>query len=72
MTEPNREPGGDPTAMPEAPAAPADNAKEGPSSYTSQVHSCPKVRYRTFGNLLTSLGVKMLPPSRFNPSGLTN
>ena len=24
MTEPNREPGGDPTAMPEAPAAPAD------------------------------------------------
>lgn len=34
-------------------------AKEGPSTYTSQVHSCPKVRYRTFGNLLTSLGVNV-------------
>jgi hypothetical protein len=34
-------------------------AKEGPLTYTSQVHSCPKVRYRTFGTLLTSLGVNV-------------
>jgi hypothetical protein len=34
-------------------------AKEGPTSYTSQVHSCPKVRYRTMGTLLTSLGVNV-------------
>jgi hypothetical protein len=32
-------------------------AKEGPPKFTSRVHSCPKVRYRTFGNVLTSLGV---------------
>jgi hypothetical protein len=32
-------------------------AKEGPPRYTSRVHSCPKVRYRTFGNVLRDLGV---------------
>jgi hypothetical protein len=32
-------------------------AKEGPETFTSRVHSCPKVRYRTFGTLLTSFGV---------------
>jgi hypothetical protein len=32
-------------------------AKEGPPRFTARVHSCPKVRYRTFGNVLTSLGV---------------
>ena len=32
-------------------------AQQGPPRYTSHVHSCPKVRYRTFGNVLTSLGV---------------
>jgi hypothetical protein len=31
--------------------------KEGPPRYTSRVHSCPKVRYRTLGNVLTELGV---------------
>lgn len=31
--------------------------KEGPPRYTSRVHSCPKVRYRTFGAVLASLGV---------------
>lgn len=30
---------------------------EGPPSYTSHVHSCPKVRYRTLGNVLTDLGI---------------
>jgi hypothetical protein len=32
-------------------------ATEGPARYTSRVHSCPKVRYRTLGAVLTSLGV---------------
>src|SRR5262245_54049153 len=32
-------------------------AKEGPPRYTSRVHSCPKVRYATLGNVLSSLGV---------------
>lgn len=34
-------------------------ATEGPARYSSQVHGCPKVRYRTFGNILTSLGVNV-------------
>jgi hypothetical protein len=34
-------------------------AQEGPTRYTSRVHSCPKVRYRTVENVLTSLGVNM-------------
>jgi len=32
-------------------------AKEGPPRYTSRVHSCAKVRYRTLGNVLASVGV---------------
>lgn len=31
--------------------------KEGPPRYTSHVHSCPKVRVRTLGNVLRALGV---------------
>ena len=31
--------------------------KEGPPRYTSRVHSCPKVRYATLGNVLRSVGV---------------
>jgi hypothetical protein len=30
---------------------------EGPPSYTSRVHSCPKIRYATLGNVLKSFGV---------------
>lgn len=30
---------------------------EGPPSFTSRMHSCPKVRYATLGNILTSIGV---------------
>ena len=30
--------------------------QEGPPRYTAHVHSCPKVRYRTLGAVLTSLG----------------
>ena len=33
--------------------------KEGPPRYTSHVHSCSKVRYRTLGNILTSFGVNV-------------
>lgn len=32
-------------------------AKEGPPRYTSRVHSCPKVRYATLGNVLRAVGV---------------
>lgn len=32
-------------------------ATEGPPRYASRVHSCPKVRYRTLGRVLSSLGV---------------
>jgi hypothetical protein len=31
--------------------------KEGPPRYTSHVHSCAKVRYKTLGNVLQSFGV---------------
>jgi hypothetical protein len=31
--------------------------KEGPPRYTSHVHSCAKVRYRTLGTVLTELGI---------------
>ncbi|HEY1557991.1 MAG TPA: hypothetical protein VGF94_24345 [Kofleriaceae bacterium] len=30
---------------------------EGPPSYTSHTHSCPKVRYANLGNVLTDLGI---------------
>jgi hypothetical protein len=34
-------------------------AREGPSSFTSRVHGCAKVRYATLGNVLASLGVDL-------------
>jgi hypothetical protein len=33
--------------------------KEGPPTFTARVHSCPKVRYRTLGNVLTGIGVNV-------------
>ena len=33
--------------------------KEGPPKYTSHVHGCPKIRYRTLGKLLANLGVNL-------------
>jgi hypothetical protein len=33
--------------------------QEGPPSYTSRVHSCPKIKYKTLGNVLTSFGVNL-------------
>jgi hypothetical protein len=32
-------------------------AKEGPPRYTSHVHSCPKIRYQTMGQLLRDVGI---------------
>jgi len=32
---------------------------EGPPSFTSRIHSCPKIRYATLGNVLTSFGVNI-------------
>ncbi len=32
---------------------------EGPPRYTSHVHRCPKVRYKTLGNVLAEIGVNM-------------
>ena len=33
--------------------------EEGPPTYASRVHGCPKMRYTTIGNLLASRGVNM-------------
>src|SRR5688500_17624142 len=33
--------------------------REGPPRYTSRVRSCPKMRYRTIGNVLASRGVDL-------------
>lgn len=55
----------------EAPTAPPTHAatdpweelereqREGPPRYASRVHGCPKVRYATLGNLLSSRGVNL-------------
>lgn len=45
-------------------------AKEGPARYSSRVHSCPKVRYRTVGNILTSLGVNVADNTALSPGAL--
>lgn len=45
-------------------------AKEGPPKFTSRVHSCPKVRYRTFGNVLTSLGVNTADATNLSAGNL--
>jgi hypothetical protein len=31
--------------------------KEGPPSFTSHIHSCPKVKYAALGNILTGVGI---------------
>jgi hypothetical protein len=45
-------------------------SQEGPARYTSRVHSCPKVRYRTVGTLLTSLGVNVASTTALSPGEL--
>jgi hypothetical protein len=45
-------------------------AKEGPARYTSRVHSCPKVRYATLGNVLRSFGVNTADTANLSPGQL--
>ena len=45
-------------------------AKEGPARYTSKVHSCAKVRYRSFGTVLSSLGVNVAATGATTPGQL--
>jgi len=45
-------------------------AKEGPPRFTSRVHSCPKVRYTTFGNVLASFGVDINDATNLSPGQL--
>jgi len=42
---------------------------EGPPTYTSKVHSCPKIKYATLGNILRSLGVNV--PATANAGDVT-
>ena len=45
-------------------------SKEGPPKYTSHVHGCPKVRYRTLGKLLANLGVNIASTSPLSAGDL--
>jgi hypothetical protein len=45
-------------------------SQEGPARYTSRVHSCPKVRYRTVSTILTSLGVNVASTTALSPGEL--
>jgi hypothetical protein len=45
-------------------------AKEGPARYSSRVHGCAKIRYRTVGNVLTSLGVNVADQTALSPGEL--
>lgn len=46
--------------------------REGPPRYTSRVHSCPKMRVKTIGNLLASRGVNMGAGGATSAAGLYN
>jgi hypothetical protein len=68
-TEPNVAPGGasggedntfdHPATQPDVWDLLSRMQEEGPPRFTSRVHSCPKMRYRTLGNLLRSRGVDL-------------
>ncbi len=45
-------------------------AEEGPPRFTARVHSCPKVRVRTLGNVLASLGVNMADTAQLSAANL--
>ena len=45
---------------------------EGPPEFTAHVHSCPKVRVRTLGNVLASLGVNMSDATPLSAADLYN
>jgi hypothetical protein len=42
----------------------------GPPRYTSRIHGCPKIRYATLGNLLTSRGVDLTASSTDSAGGM--
>jgi hypothetical protein len=44
--------------------------KEGPPRYTSHVHSCPKVKYKTLGAVLTSIGVNVASTTTLSAADL--
>jgi hypothetical protein len=44
--------------------------REGPPRYTSRVHGCPKMRYRTLGNVLASRGVDLAAGGELSAGGL--
>lgn len=44
--------------------------KDGPPRFSSRVHSCPKVRYKTFGNVLASLGLNITDTTQLSPGEL--
>jgi hypothetical protein len=44
--------------------------KEGPPRYTSHVHSCPKVRYMTLGNVLKDVGVDIANTTQLSAGDL--
>lgn len=46
--------------------------EEGPPRFTSRVHSCPKVRVRTLGAVLRSVGVDMNEAGAVSAAGLYN
>lgn len=43
---------------------------EGPPSFTSHMHSCPKVRYANLANVLTSVGVNIKSTTQFSAGAL--
>jgi hypothetical protein len=44
--------------------------REGPARYTSRVHSCPKIRYKTLGNVLRSFGINTADTTPLSPGDL--
>jgi hypothetical protein len=44
--------------------------REGPPRYASRVHSCPKMRYVTLGNLLASRGVDLAATGELTAGGI--
>lgn len=43
---------------------------EGPPSFTSHMHSCPKVRYANLANVLTNIGVNVTNKTQFSSGAL--
>jgi hypothetical protein len=43
---------------------------EGPPSFTSHMHSCPKVRYANLANVLTNVGVNVASTTQFSSGAL--